>query len=94
MIFPLVYELLAIRSVIITTCNMKRHTGVCEKENTPPEKKTLESISLKKHQIRGWRAASAAGPQGNSLQERSACSETPVTLGLEPLTIICCESNI
>ena len=45
-------------------------TGVCDK-NTPPEKKTLWKIRLAKHQIRGWRAVSASGLQGEGSRKRN-----------------------
>ena len=40
-----------------------RATGVCE-QNIPPEKNTSERQLSRKHQIRGWRAVSAAGLRG------------------------------
>ena len=44
------------------------HTGVCEK-NTPPDKRTCGNIRLKK-EIRGWRAVSVAGLQGEASHKR------------------------
>ena len=47
-------------------------TGISEK-NTPPEKKTCIKVSFQnsEHQIRGWRAVSAAGFQGKGSPKRS-----------------------
>ena len=44
------------------------------KKDTPPEIKTCGKISTSKHQLRGRRAVSAAGLQGEGSCKRSVCS--------------------
>ena len=57
---------------------------VCDKrkkENSSGEEDVWKHF-LSEHQIRGWRAVSAAGLQGNGSHERSVFSQTPVSLRL------------
>ena len=49
--------------ILYTSVKIYARFPLCDK-NTPQEKKTLGNIRRQKHQIRGWRATSAAGLQG------------------------------
>ena len=76
-------------------CNSRREsggavrgTGVCEKENTPENKK-YRNVGCLEHQIKGWIAASAEGLQGKGWHKRSVFSQTPVVVVCRgPQTVI------